>query len=182
SARLKRPTRRPIDTGSKTRRAWIARGLRMDCARITSLPSVGYVAGSDLDPPPARPDPSRAARLGGSLPRLRSMWLRPKSCSAASKLCGGHRIAARTWRRAGATGAREVTISRAGAAGGREVTVSHVGAAGAREGTASRAGAAGARGVTVSRDGATGGREATASRAGAAGAWEVTVSRVGAAG
>ncbi len=55
------------------------------------LASVGYVAGSNLASPPASSDPSRAARLGGALPRLRSMWLRPKSCSAASKLWGGHR-------------------------------------------------------------------------------------------
>src|SRR5690606_10541197 len=58
---------------------------------LTPLPSGGYVAGSGLTPPPARSDPSRAARTRGALPRLRSMWLLPKSCSAASKLWGGHR-------------------------------------------------------------------------------------------
>ena len=60
--------------------------MGVDCARITALPSVGYVAGSALAPPPARSDPSRAARLGGALPHLRSMWIRPRSCSAASPL------------------------------------------------------------------------------------------------
>src|SRR5690606_6517494 len=56
------------------------RALRTD--PVASGP--GNVAGSDLAPPLARPDPSRAARLGGALPRLRSISHALRGGAAAS--------------------------------------------------------------------------------------------------
>src|SRR5690606_41473798 len=52
---------------------------------------------------------------------------------SASRAHTSRRIAALTWRRAGATGAFEVAASRAGAAGAFEVTASRASAAGRSE-------------------------------------------------